>query len=319
MPCFRFKTIATLTDLIYLRKHLQLLLTTFIKKNSKNSLYFFITITVFLFCSVSVAQINNIALRKPAVALSEEGPGNSAAKAVDGNSKTRWASSWSDPQWIYIDLGSPRTINRVVLNWEVAYAKAYQIQVSNDKTDWITAYSTTDGNGDMDDINLTATGRYIRLYATARVTQYGYSLWSFEVFASTNTTLPPPSSVNKALNKPIFASSEESTIWSAAQAVDGNEKTRWASNWNDAQWIYVDLGMEQTISKVVLKWEWAAARQYQIQISNDKKNWETLNTLNDSDGEIDEIPVSGTGRYVRVLGIKRATTYGYSLWSFEVY
>jgi beta-glucosidase len=29
---------------------------------------------------------------------------------------------------------------------------------------------------------VTGTGRYIRMYGTARATQYGYSLWEFQVY-----------------------------------------------------------------------------------------------------------------------------------------
>ena len=37
------------------------------------------------------------------------------------------------------------------------------------------------------------------------------------------------------------------------------------------------------------------------------------------DGGLDELAVSGSGRYVRMNGTARAGTYGYSLWEFGVY
>ena len=42
------------------------------------------------------------------------------------------------PEWIQVDLGSKRTFNHVQLVWEAAYAKAYQIQTSDDGTTWTT-------------------------------------------------------------------------------------------------------------------------------------------------------------------------------------
>src|SRR5665648_327359 len=57
--------------------------------------------------------------------------GYSASNAVDGNSGTRWGSAESDPQWIYVDLGTTQTINQVKLSWETAYGQSYQIQVSD--------------------------------------------------------------------------------------------------------------------------------------------------------------------------------------------
>jgi hypothetical protein len=144
---------------------------------------------------------------KTATASSVETPASSsctnqggctAAKAVDGNSSTRWASNASDPQWLEVDLGQTYGITHVKLNWETAYGKAYKIQVSNDGTTWTDAYSTTTGDGGTDDLTgLTATGRYVRMYGTVRGTQWGYSLWEFQVYgtptSSSGTPTPPPS------------------------------------------------------------------------------------------------------------------------------
>jgi hypothetical protein len=105
-----------------------------------------------------------------------------ASDAVDGNTTSRWSSAASDPQWLQIDLGSTQSICQVVLQWETAYATAYQIQVSNDATNWTTIYSTTNGGGGFEDFNVTGSGRYVRLYGTARATAYGYSLWEFGIY-----------------------------------------------------------------------------------------------------------------------------------------
>ncbi|RYZ95359.1 MAG: discoidin domain-containing protein, partial [Moraxellaceae bacterium] len=261
-------------------------------------------------------ETGNLALDKIAVASSIEGGGLTAKFAFDGDTNTRWASQASDAQWVYVDLGASKDINRVVLNWEAAYGKGYQIQVSEDKTNWTTIFTTTTGDGTTDDISLTGKGQYIRLLGTARGTGYGYSLWDFEVYGS--ATNPNPV-INKALNKPAVASSDEGAGMTASFATDGNSETRWASQWTDAQWIYVDLGSSQSISKVDLKWEAAYGKGYQIQVSEDKLNWTSISTVTNGNGDLDEISAAGTGRYVRVLGTTRGTGYGYSLWDFEVY
>ena len=118
--------------------------------------------------------------------------------------------------------------------------------------------------------------------------------------------------------KTAVASSTEGGF-TAALAVDGNTGSRWASNYNNAEWIYVDLGSSQAISKVALKWEAAFGKGYQIQVSEDKLNWTTISTVTNGDGDVDEVAATGTGRYVRVLGTARGTGYGYSLFNFEVY
>lgn len=134
----------------------------------------------------SAAVATNIALNKSATSSSVTG-GNTASLAVDGNAGTRWESAQgSDPQWISIDLGGSYNISGVKLNWETAAAKDYKIQVSTDNKNWIDAYTKTGGTGGVENItfNSTATGRYIRMLGTARTTQYGYSLWEFEVYGT---------------------------------------------------------------------------------------------------------------------------------------
>jgi hypothetical protein len=107
--------------------------------------------------------------------------GTTCANAVDGNTTTRWSSAFSDPQWIYVDLGATHNISRVVLNWEAAYGKAFQIQTSNDAVTWTPIYSTTTGTGGVQTLTVSGSGRYVRMYGTARGTVYGYSLWEFQV------------------------------------------------------------------------------------------------------------------------------------------
>ena len=121
---------------------------------------------------------------KPTTASSQEGADTAAANATDGNAGTRWASAFADPQWLRVDLGATHTINKVVLNWEAAYGKAFQIQTSNDGATWTTIYSTTTGAGGNQTLNVSGSGRYVRMNGTQRGTQYGYSLWEFQVFGS---------------------------------------------------------------------------------------------------------------------------------------
>jgi fibronectin type 3 domain-containing protein len=121
---------------------------------------------------------------QPATASSVQGAGYAASNAVDGNLGTRWSSASSDPQWLQVDLGATHTINQVVLNWENAYAKAFQIQTSTDGTTWTTIYSTTTGTGGVQTIPVSGSGRYVRMYGTQRGTGYGYSLWEFQVYGS---------------------------------------------------------------------------------------------------------------------------------------
>jgi len=121
----------------------------------------------------------NLALGKSGQASSYLG-GNRAAAAFDGNGGTRWESEFSDPQWIYVDLGASYWVSGVKLNWEAASGKEYKIQVSGDASEWQDVYNTTNGSGGEENIVFEpAEARYVRMYGTVRNTPYGYSLWEF--------------------------------------------------------------------------------------------------------------------------------------------
>ncbi|MBG0568963.1 discoidin domain-containing protein [Actinoplanes sp. NEAU-A11] len=120
--------------------------------------------------------------------------------------------------------------------------------------------------------------------------------------------------------KPATASSTEAAgAYSATEAVDGNTGTRWSSAFSDPQWLQVDLGSSQAITRVELNWETAAARAYQIQVSDNASSWSTVYSTTTSTGGNQSLTVNGTGRYVRMYGTQRTTTYGYSLWEFKVF
>src|SRR6266566_8826012 len=132
--------------------------------------------------AAATCATTNIAQGKTATASSTENASFPASNAVDGNTGTRWSSAFSDPQWLQVDLGSSASITQVVLQWETAYARSFQIQTSPDGAAWTSIFSTSTGAGGTQTLNVTGTGRYVRMYGTTRGTQYGYSLWEFQVF-----------------------------------------------------------------------------------------------------------------------------------------
>lgn len=116
--------------------------------------------------TVTLTVGTNLALGKPAVGSSLEAAQYPAGAPVDGNLTTRWSSQFSNPQWIYVDLGATYNINRVKLVWEAAYGKPFQIQVSTDATNWTNVYSTTANTALTNDVTASAppntTWRYVR-------------------------------------------------------------------------------------------------------------------------------------------------------------
>ena len=127
-------------------------------------------------------------------------------------------------------------------------------------------------------------------------------------------------SQNLAINKQVYVSSFETNSLLGSNAVDGIISTRWSSQFVEPSWIYIDLGNDVEINKVILRWEDAYAKKYEIQTSSNTNTWTTVFSENNSNGFIDEInfgPI--TTRYIRMNGIERATEYGFSLYEFEVY
>ncbi|MGC4941854.1 discoidin domain-containing protein [Kribbella sp. DT2] len=265
---------------------------------------------------------------KTATASSAENVAFPASAAVDGDPGTRWSSAVGDPQWLRVDLGQTATITQVALSWEAAYATGFRLETSADGTNWSSVYSTTTGAGGNQTLNVSGSGRYVRLLSTARATQWGVSLWEFKVFGTTGGGPGPgPGSGLLSYGKTGAASTQQHdpNCWECtpARAFDLDPASRWAtatdSGWVDPGWISVDLGAPAQIDKVVLQWDPASAKAYQIQVSNDGNNWTPIYTTAAGPGFKETLNVTGTGRYVRMYGTQRNTPYGYSLWEFQVY
>jgi hypothetical protein len=97
--------------------------------------------------------------------------------------------------------------------------------------------------------------------------------------------------------------------------------TRWASKEGSAsEWLRVDLGATKAVSHVKLSWEAAYGKAYSIQTSADGTNWTTIYRTTTGNGATDDLTgLAGSGRYVRMNGVTRGTSYGYSLYEMQVY
>src|SRR5262245_16398586 len=133
--------------------------------------------------------------------LGEPGREFAAEHAVDGDVRTRWSSEFRDPQWLTVDLGAPVPLGKVRINWEDAYAKDYELQLSNDGIRFTSVRRIHDSVGGVEDDELEGTARFVRLLGTKRSTGYGYSLWELQVF--------DPSGQLVSEGKPVRASSLE--------------------------------------------------------------------------------------------------------------
>ena len=174
-------------------------------------------ILTLIFACMAKPALSNVDLAQSAVASSQHSSPYAPQFAVDGEPGTRWSSAFLDNQWIRVDLGTSLPINRVVLSWEWAYGKGYLIQVSNDATNWTTVFTEVDGDGGIDDITFdTVNARYVRMYGTERASEFGFSLWAFEVYGGATCIDLPVSydfSPGNAGNWSIVNETALSSLW----------------------------------------------------------------------------------------------------------
>ena len=116
------------------------------------------------------------------------------------------------------------------------------------------------------------------------------------------------------------ASSAERGDLSAAAAIDRNDGTRWGSGFTDNEYLTLDFGASQLITRVRISWENAHASAYLLQVSDDLSNWTTIRSVENSGGGVEDITgLSGQGRYLRMQGVKRSGQYGYSIFEIQAF
>lgn len=290
----------------------------------------------------------------PAAVTASGTTGGSPGAAFDGDGGTGWTSDAADGAWIAVDLGASIRVHRAVLDWDdTAFGRRYAVEVSADGTDWRPFYTETAGAAGAVTAHTypqEVTGRYVRVRGIERAAG-AYRLDSFQVFGGE----PAPAAAqraNLALNHPVYADRYQHAGNAPSFATDGGwpadlrgDSTRWASDWHQNRWLAVDLGAASTIQGLDLYWEAAYAVDYEVQVSDDNRNWRTVHRPSaqeigqrradvkppgEAAGIHDTITLGSpaTGRYVRILGKERRSfhnpapqtaQFGYSLYEVQVW
>ena len=161
---------------------------------------------------VNQRVVPNLALNRPTYASSIENAGTPAKGATDGNTSSRWSSAFADPQWLVVNLGGQYTLNQVKITWEAAAGKDYVIQVSPDSVNWTTIKTVTSNASLVNNLTgLSGTGKFVKIYGTARTTVYGYSIFELEIYGT-------PSTAGAAAQQPSFANTESVITGTALNA-----------------------------------------------------------------------------------------------------
>jgi len=137
----------------------------------------------------------------------------------------------------------------------------------------------------------------------------------FRSFSSTAEQPEAPLTPIKAT-----ASSAERGDLDARNAIDNDRTTRWGSRFTDDESLTLEFAETQVITRVRIDWENAHADSYLLQVSDDEKYWRTIKTVDNSQGGVEDITgLNGEGKFLRVLGRKRAGQYGYSILEIQAF
>ncbi|MFF8675248.1 CARDB domain-containing protein [Streptomyces sp. NPDC015242] len=203
----------------------------------------------------------NLALGRPATAGGSNGP-YTAVNVTDGVQASYWEGpAGSFPQWVQIDLGATRTVDRVVLKLPAAWESRRQtlsLQGSTDGTGFRTLSASTDRTFDPArantvpvDLASPAEARYVRVHITGNTGWNAAQLSELEVHGDDGGTIPPPAGTNLARNKPVEATSSVHQFV-AANATDDSTSTYWEAAGHPAD-LTVKLGADADLEAVVVK------------------------------------------------------------------
>ncbi|MBU0533184.1 MAG: discoidin domain-containing protein [Candidatus Omnitrophica bacterium] len=102
-------------------------------------------------------------------------------------------------------------------------------------------------------------------------------------------------------------------------ALDGRMDTRWSSEFTDNEWLQIDFNSPIDLVGLKLHWEAAYGRDYEIQLLQPDDKWITASRIKFGDGGVDEIYFGPhKAKAIKMLGHKRGTGWGYSLWEVGI-
>lgn len=179
------------------------------------------------------SETSNIALNKTATASSSTGSSESADKAVDGLTSTKWCTTQRE-QWLTVDLGGVSTITgyslaNAAVGGEGAglNTNAWHVEVSDDGSAWTEVSRVTGSTADQPVVSLPVVqGRYVRLTVDKPTSgaDSAARIYEFEVFGTQDSiTLPD------AYEEPDWSALTEAVDQAAALVEDDYSADTWAA------------------------------------------------------------------------------------------
>ncbi|MFA8300241.1 MAG: discoidin domain-containing protein [Hyphomicrobiales bacterium] len=300
------------------------------------------SLTTFVYTETS-NQRDDLAVGKFVTASDTEN-GYNPMHITDDNIDSRWASEWNDMQWAEIDLGVKQSVNSISSIWENGATNDYVVEYLDDQNNWAEVNYLNRYTGSImkniggplpfykRDFDLTRkdvsasyvplhidffkdvkTSR-IRIRGVKRNEKYGYSIYQVKVSGQKDDNILYRSDLTAS------ASSSEKTYFPGL-AIDNNGNTRWASDWVDNSSFTLDAGEAFHFSGLNIKWENGKNSEFKIQVSNDNRSFVDVPADIKRYSEYTHVsldPQSAYGRFIRIQGVKKNTSYGYSIYDISV-
>lgn len=243
-----------------------------------------------------------------------------SASAAKGTKYTVTAASGSLSESLAFEVNDRPVANACAIVPAVDYAEqGTQLSFSLDVTDQYGNAMQPDVKWTIADLNR-GTQSQSASFDCARPGKYRVTA-AIAGRTVTHDFVVTPSLPNIALGTPVTESSHENAGCLPENLTDGDHTTRWGSAHTDDEWVYIDLGEPCYVSRTSVDWEAAYAAEYAVEFSADHETWtEVARGSNITGAGIDELSVNDVcPRYLRIRGIKRGSTWGYSIEELEVY
>ncbi len=226
--------------------------------------------------------------------------------AIDHDSTTRWSSDFSNDEWWQVDFGQEHLLRNIEIHWEDAYAATYRVKLSSDGETWTVVHDERSGKPGVATILFDPQPtRYVRIEGGRRATEWGFSFYEVRF----NVSEPPRMTATASSGAGDFA---------PRYAIDGDLTTRWSSEFRDDEWLQVEFEEPTTLTGMRILWETAFSEMYDIAVSDDEREWRTIYSVMEGDGQTDILlfePVET--RFIRIVCRQRGTGWGNSIWNIE--
>ena len=160
---------------------------------------------------------------------------------------------------------------------------------------------------------------------TVRAENYVYYTENVTVSGNktVNVTLTP-GDYDVAYRCPVTASTQVDETDLPSYVNDGDYATQWhpAESDSTTAWLLFDLGAKKEIHGIMIEsWYQAYASGYNIQVSDDGKNFTKVATITDGQGEPDDIHFfdSASGRYVKINFTQKGYFFNYEIYDVKLF